>query len=332
MVLIIVSFPALARGQTEEEAATREIPVHPSVMTILQLPDDVELARFNGPQTGMMWSTKLRELLYIQPRAGLRAGTEVSLTVHTATLRRRFRLRVVEHARDAWQNVVVLEPEAEPAPAASASPGALTPAPPEPLADSKPTEERAHAVLRSRRVDVSVHFVGSLGFTGLDVAGQQPFSTRQPHAGFGARLMVTRPGAWWVLEANIGGDWPGGPMSLRKDDGTPELITLDGPWLRAEAGMRAQLGGTKWNPSLSAALGAQAHLRRTETPRDRSAISETMPLGAVLTLGIGLQRRARVLLLGLDFQVRKGWPDGYHSIAVLWTAGSFLDLDQANEP
>jgi hypothetical protein len=130
MVFVIVSLPVPARGQPKVDAS-REIPVHPSVTTILQLPDDVELARFTGSTSGMMQATTLREFLYIQPRADLEAGTEVVLYVKTATLRRRFRLRVVEHARDAWENVMVLEPEAEPAPAASASTGAPAPAAPE---------------------------------------------------------------------------------------------------------------------------------------------------------------------------------------------------------
>jgi hypothetical protein len=331
MVLVIGSLPVPARGQPKVDAS-RVIPVHPSVTTTLQLPDDVELARFTGSTSGMMRATTLREFLYIQPRADLQAGTEVVLYVKTATLRRRFRLRVVGHAREAWANVVVLEPE--PAPTASASTGVPAPAPPRAQGDSGPTAERdeAPAVLRPGRIEVSWHLVGSLGFTGIDVAGYQPSHGRQPHAGFGARLAITRRNAWWALEANLGGDWPGGPMSWRNGSATRENIDIDGPWLRAEVGGRWQLGGTKWNPSLYGALGAQAHLRRTEAPLDTSGISETMPHGAVGVLGIGLQRRAGTLLVGLDFQVRKGWPDGYHSMAVFWSVGSFLDPDQEQEP
>jgi hypothetical protein len=213
-VLVMVSLPAPARGQPEVEAAT-EIPVHPRVTTILQLPDDVVLARFTGQTSGMMRATKLRELLYIQPRAGLRAGTEVGLLVQTATLRRRFRLRVVAHARDAREDVLVLGPEAEPRPAASASEGAPDPAPPEP-GDLVPTGE-APMVRPSRRTEFSVHVVGSFGFTGLDLPGQQPYVARQPHAGLGARFVVTRTDAWWALEASITGDLPGGPMSFAAD-------------------------------------------------------------------------------------------------------------------
>jgi hypothetical protein len=339
MILLIVSLPAPARGQPEADAS-REIPVHPSIITTLQLPDDVELARFTAQTSGLMQATKLRELLYIQPRAGLRAGTEVILYVRTATLRRRFRLRVVRHARDAWQHVMVLEPDAEPAPSASASAGVPAPAPPEPVGDSERSAKSDEAitgpapmVIRAPRPQISVHFVGSLGFTTLDVAGYQPSLARQFHAGVGARLVVTRPDARWALEANIIGEWPGGPMAFSEDSTTRAQIDLEGPWLRAEAGTRVQFGGTKWNPSLYAALGAQAHLRRTERPYDTQATSETMPHGAVLVLGVGLQRRAgNLLLLGLDFQVRQGWPDGYHSMALVWTVGSFLDPDQENEP
>lgn len=328
MVLVIGSLPEPARGQPKVDAS-RVIPVHPSVTTTLQLPDDVELARFTGSTSGMMRATTLREFLYIQPRADLQAGTEVVLYVKTATLRRRFRLRVVGHAREAWEHVVVLEPE--PAPTASASTGAPAPAPPMAQGDSGPTRERdeAPAVLRPGRPELSWHFFGSLGFTGLDVAGQQqPFIARQPHAGLGARLAITRRNAWWALEANIAGDFPGGPMSSPASGNARPAFDVEGPWLRVESGVRAQLGGTKWNPSLYAGLGVQAHLRRTEIENALPETGETMPHGAVLALGVGLQRRAGILLLGLDFQVRTGWPDGYHSMAVLWTVGSFLDPDQ----
>jgi hypothetical protein len=332
MVLVIVSLPVPARGQPKVDRSP-VIPVHQSVTTILQLPDDVELARFTGSTTGMMQATKLREFLYIHPRADLEAGTEVVLWVKTATLRRRFRLRVVEHARDAWENVVVLEPEAEPAPAASASTGAPAPAQPSAQGDSGPTGERDEtpAVLRPGRIEVTWHLIGSLGFTGLDVVGRQSFIAWKPHAGLGARLAITRRNAWWAVEANLGIDWPDGPMSFGPDHNALARIDLEGPWLRAEVGPRVQLGDTKWNPSLYAGLGLQAYLRRTETKNALLDTGETMPHGAVLVLGIGLQRRARKTLLGLDFQVRQGWPDGYHSVAVLWTVGSFLGADQDNE-
>jgi hypothetical protein len=333
MVLVMVSLPAPARGQPEA-GASREIPVHPDITTVLSLPDTIELARFTGQETGMMQATKRENLLHIQPRAGLRAGTEVALFVQTATVRRRFRLRVVGRARDAWRHVMVLAPDAEPAPATSVSPGTPAPASPEPLSDSEPTGKpdesktsQAPVLLRSPRPEISVHFVGSLGFTGLDVRGSQPFRTRQLQAGLGARLMVTRPGAWWAFEGNILGEWPGGPMSFRDDNSIRTRIEVDGPWLRVESGIRAQLGGTKWISSLYAGLGAQAHLRRTEPLYDGLASSETMPHGPVLALGIGLQRRAGRILMGLDFQVRQGWPDGYYSMTAFWTVGSFLDAD-----
>jgi hypothetical protein len=102
---------------------------------------------------------------------------------------------------------------------------------------------------------------------------------------------------------------------------------MNGPWLRMELGTRVLLGGMRWSPSLYLGGGVQAQLRRTVSWHPPSAFSESMPRGAVLVLGIGLQRRVGTLLLGLDFQVREGWPDGYHSVVVLWTVGGHLDPD-----
>ncbi|HWN69861.1 MAG TPA: hypothetical protein VNM90_19600 [Haliangium sp.] len=287
--------------------------------TILRMPDGIELARLSGHPTGMIEVTRAENLLYIRPRAGLRAGTEVSLLVQTPTVHKRFLLRVVRRARDAWSHVTMLGPDDKPAPDAG---------------DSRPTAEveetstsPALAPIRSPRTEISVHVVGSMGFTGLDIPGQQPFVTRLLHAGFGGRMMVTRRGAWWALETNFTLDLPDGAMSFDDSDPRDPGGTVEGSWLRMEVGMRALLGGTKWNPSLYAGAGVQAHLRRTKDSRPQQAFSETMPRGAVLVLGIGLQRRVHKLVMGLDFQVREGAPDGYHSAAVLWSAGFHLDPD-----
>lgn len=51
----------------------------------------------------------------------------------------------------------------------------------------------------------------------------------------------------------------------------------------------------------------------------------TLARGAVLVLGLGLQRRVRSTLLGLDFQVRQGGPDDYFSVTAFLTLGRLLD-------
>jgi hypothetical protein len=320
MLLLLISLPAPAQGQPELEA--QEIPVHPRITTTLEMPDEIELARFTGQTSGMMEATKTGNLLSIRPRADLRAGTEVALLVQTATVHRRFRLRVVGHAQDAWSHVTVLASDTGSAPPASVARGDAG-------TTKKPDESigPAPAKTRSPRTKISLHFIGSMGFVGLDLAGFRPSTARQLHTGLSVRFMVTRPGAWLALEGSLGGELPGGPLSFFESDAqTPELA-LTGPWLRAEVGPRFLLGGTKWNPSLSAGLGVQAHLRRTADMRDGSGLSETMPRGVVLVLGLGLQRRIGDLLLGVDFQLREGGPDGYHSVGVFWGVGGYLDPD-----
>ncbi len=233
---------------------------------------------------------------------------------------------------------------ASPAPAEPAAPPrAVTPEAAEPAASAptdapgtesmvapEPTGEPAEPItaptaLRPPRPEISVHAIGSLGFTSLDVAGYAPFVARQSHLGFGARLRVARPDAWWAVEANVSGERLAGPISYLDNNNARPQFKLEGPWLRGEVGLRARFGGTSWFSSAYAGLGVQAHLRRIEKMNAVPETVETMPRGAVLVLGIGLERRAGGILVGLDFQVRQGGPDGYHSAAMLWTVGCVLE-------
>ncbi len=89
--------------------------------------------------------------------------------------------------------------------------------------------------------------------------------------------------------------------------------------------MRARLG-VKWIPTAYVGIGMQTHLRRSKKINQLGLQpTETMKDGAVLVLGAGLHRRAGDVLLGLDFQIRRGGPDDYRSVAALWTVGYFLD-------
>lgn len=83
--------------------------------------------------------------------------------------------------------------------------------------------------------------------------------------------------------------------------------------------------GTKWRASAYAGGGIQVHLRRIQAIVDTQS-SETLDRGAVLTLGMGVRYRARrKILLGLDFQVRQGWPDDDYSVTAVLSVGRFLD-------
>lgn len=132
--LVVVALPSEQRaeqGPLEPGAGdgepvadvSPEIPVHPKVTTYLIFPDEILRARFTGMVTGMMRATNLDEKLLIRPSAGLSEGDEVPLRVQTATVRQRFRLRVVRRPADAWRHVVVLAP-------AAASPATPPPEPP----------------------------------------------------------------------------------------------------------------------------------------------------------------------------------------------------------
>jgi hypothetical protein len=120
-------------------------------------------------------------------------------------------------------------------------------------------------------------------------------------------------------------------MTFKNSDDS--RLEVSGSWLRAEVGMRAQLARNGWTPSVYLGIGAQTHLRQTEERRPsgrRVSLTSTMEHGAMAALGMRLQYRVRKVLLGLEFQVRRGVPADYHAEVVLWTIG-FVP-DEENEP
>jgi hypothetical protein len=355
LIVFVILRAELSRARADRDSALT-ISIHPDVATILQLPDEIVHTWIE--HHGEIMIAPVGDKLYVRPRAGTPAGVEASLEVETRTMHQTFRLLVVASAREARKDVLVLPveaqhpgestPEAPPGvpadpvvpplvvaheaaePAASAPTSAASPAPtvgPAPAGEpAEPITAPVLVEIRSPRPEISVHAIGSLGFTSLNVSGYAPFVARQPSLAFGVRLRVARPDAWWSVEANVSGERFGGPVTFAERNQPLPQLKLKGTWLRADVSMRAQFG-TKWSPSVVVGFGMQAHLRRTEGSFDEPVFSETMPRGAVLVLGIGLQRRAGNLLLGLDFQVREGGPDGYHSVGMLWTVGCLLDPD-----
>lgn len=225
------------------------------------------------------------------------------------------------------------EESTEPEQAASEA----SPAPAEPESSIAADAERAAAASGTPRFDLSVHAAVALaGVTALDVAGYAPVGGRQFHRALGLRLAASPPGAWWSVEAGIIGEQLAAPtvhvQALPSNMGRQRL-RVSGPWLRWDVGLRARLG-TRWMPTAYVGVGLQAHLRRLEIfpatePQPQPLSSrEDMPYSGVLTMGLGLQYRARRVLLGLDFQMRQGVPAGYRSVAALLSVGCFLEKEE----
>jgi hypothetical protein len=359
LIVIVISLPELARSQTNTDTDTAlTIAIHPEVSTILQLPDEIMHTWID--HHGEIRIARMGNELAIRPRAGTPAGVEASLDVETRTIRRTFRLRVVERARDASRDVLIVPiegeqdpeesaPEAPPVepvtPAEPATPAmdepvtgapadAPSPAPPEPLAGPEPAGKPVEPTIAPvptatpfPRLELFVHAIGGLGFTGLHVAGYTPRTALRSHGALGMRLTGKRPDASWALEATVSGEWPSGPMEYGENSDRQPRLVVSGPLLRAETGLSMRLG-TKWIPWGYAGIGVQVQLRRTEAT-DAGGVSgrpvTEMKPGGVLGLGMGLQYRAGDVLLGLEFHGRYGGPDGYGSITTFWTVGYFLD-------
>jgi len=338
MLIVAASLPTLARSQ-DGPAETEEalvIPLHPSTPTVVQLPDEIVDAWLR--HRGEFLMEVIGQNINLRPHLDTPVGTEAVVVVETTAMRRRFRLRVVERPEDAVRKIELPAGEAlerfgearqEVLPVVPAAPAPAVSAPPQPQpshaghASTPQRAEPAAAATGSPRFDLSVNAVVSLGFTALDIAGYGPNTAFQPHRALGVRLTGAPRDAWWALEADVGGEWATGLMVFVAGDGS--RLEVRGPLLRAELGLRAQVG-TKWIPTAYAGIGVQTHLRHAETKTDvRRESMKTMQDGALLALGMGLHYRARDVVLGLDFQIRRGGPDGYRSVAALWTVGYVLD-------
>lgn len=342
--------PARARAQPGAEAAPI-VSVHPDVSTSLQLPDEIEDVRSADNHDIMVGG--VGSVLYLRPRPNTPAGVEVFMEVKTRTLHRFFLVRVVEHAGEATERLVVPAPASGPARAAlDAPPMMLTPpeppespAMPEPapvpapaqpapdtpepttaLAEPEPataaTTERPSGA-DSARFAILVQAVALAGTTEFTVPGYAPTNARQSHRAFGGRIAVGPRDARWAVEANISGEWPA--ASTTHDSGEVEL-SLRGPLLRADAGLRAGIG-TRWMPTLYLGGGLQAHHRDTVIGPTVEPNEETrrMPFAGVLVMGVGLAYRSGDMLLGLELHVRQGVPAEYRSVSVSLSAGFFLD-------
>jgi hypothetical protein len=342
-VLIIVgtAIPRLARAQAEVDEAPA-VPVHPRVTTILHLPDDVEHARFSAEVGGVMGSEIAGHLLIIQPRRGTPAGTEVLLQVWTATGRQYFWLHVTRRARDASRDFLVPAADTAPEPApvlpaalmapptavlpAVEEPARVPPAAPGPAPATPATAvdtERATTATGAPQFDITAHAVAGLGVNGLEVPGYRPISAWQAHQVFSLRLTAEPRGSSWSLQADVGVEWPYRSMLFERLE---NQLHVTGTRLRGELGIRAGIG-TTWIPSLYAALGIEAYLRRAleTTPMGVLARTETLARGGVLAFGLGLRHRTRSSSLGIDFQVRQAWPEDYFSMVALLTWGRLFE-------
>lgn len=350
LIVIVIWLPELARSQTNTDTDTAlTVAIHPEVSTILQLPDEIVHTWID--HHGEIRVARVGSQLAIRPRGGTRAGVEAALEVETRTLRRTFRLVVVERARDANVDVLVLPVEREQdieestaavppvapmekepeVPATSASAHGPSPALPTAETETAPAEHAA-AIAAAPRFELSVHGVVALGTTALDVSGYEAKNARQPHRAFSARVAVRPRDACWALEANVGGEWLVAPT--RHARGRDDTIETSGRWLRADGGLRMRCG-VRLIPTAYGGIGLQVHHRDIDLNNpNKPGVSHqgSMPFAGVLALGLGLEYRTGDVSLGLELHLRQGVPNDYRSVSLSLSAGFLLDWTMEDEP
>jgi hypothetical protein len=294
--MAMTSRPGMARAQPGTDDIL-EIPVHPKVATIMYLPDAITRARVNPGSS--MEVTIVGRTLQVRPDPGVPAGLEALLAVETPTMLLTFRLCVVEHPEDAREELVVVAMQSEQRAEEGAIAGATEP-------------------LGSSRLAFSIHVTTALaGVTEVNVPGYTSRKGLRSHRTIGLRVAISPHDAWWAVEGNIGGEWLDAPTVHVKDveNMQQEEWRVSRPWLEAAVGLRAGTG-TKWRATAQAGFGLQAHLRQIERTSIAAGVRQPLPstegmsYGAVLTLGMGLQRQIGDVSLGLDFQMQQGVPHG----------------------
>jgi hypothetical protein len=312
IVCMAVTFrPGMARAQPGTEDVL-EIPVHPKVATIMHLPDAILRARVNPGSS--MRVTLIGRTLHVRPDPEVPTGLEALLEVETPTMLLTFRLHVVESPEDAREELVVVAMKSE----QRAEVG--------PIGGSTVS-------LGSSRFDFSVHAsMGLAGITAVKLPGYAPGEGRRSHHTVGLRLGVTPHGGRWGVEAGVSAEWAAPTIHIRDIEG--DMVHLErevsGPWLQADAVIRMR-AGTRWMPTAYAGGGLQMQLRHIKDTkvvmdiREPSVAVEDMPIGAVLTVGMGLQRQVGDALLGIDLQLRQGVPGDYRSVGAFLFVAFVLD-------
>lgn len=327
--------PRVGDGEPAADASP-EIPVHPKITTYLIFPDEIVRARFTGLVTGMMRATNLDEKLLIRPSAELSTGTEVVVWVQTATVRQRFRLRVVRRAADAWRHVVVLAP-------AAASPA--PPAPPEttaPAALTRAVRMMIDGLVASRNTAAPGQNIKLAPTTAADAAaaprpiesvtehGAAPATERAGAAARPRRVAIsihavvalagttelTRPGynatqarqSHRAIGVRVTGRRPGASWGIEANVSgewpvASTLLTMRdielemrGPWLRADVGLKTWFG-TGLVPTASVGLGLQVHHRDSDVTQTKPVDTPESQRGGDMPFG-------GVLTVGLGLEYR----------------------------
>jgi hypothetical protein len=91
------------RARASELNADGAVAIHPAVVTVVRLPDDVERVRVLDEQYVVVWAKG--NTMYIRPRENAPPGYEIEIQVLTATMNKRIMLRVVERVDEAVQHV-----------------------------------------------------------------------------------------------------------------------------------------------------------------------------------------------------------------------------------
>ncbi|ACY13105.1 hypothetical protein Hoch_0464 [Haliangium ochraceum DSM 14365] len=353
VVMCTLAEPAQAQSAIRAGDVSQPALVHQDEVTGLVYPDTI--ARVQPMPEDVLLFETFENRLYVLPKKGTEPGTEVMLEVETRAQRLILWVLVVKQVQDADKRLIVLAPGSpygdEPdmrrelassmyegaeewetsvateAGEAEATEGAGVEAAAEDAAmvvvDASENAPEP-APTEGQPFELSVHALGGLGVTAL-AARRGVGNTRVAHATTGIRLGWAPSASFWEVEADARAAWPTGALTVESDEGD-ETTTTSGTWLRGTVGVKVGAGEV-WRSSLRASVGGLAHVRSTvwESVGEQDR-SESMPLGAVFSVGAGLERRLRGdLVVGIDWELSRSGLDDYLAVGMQVSVGRILE-------
>lgn len=308
--LLTLAWAGVARAQEVPDASVITVYVHPWERTTIEVPEDVQLTEFVGNRDFLLVPEGKRTL-YLNPHVHIAPPMESILIVYGVEHEWLLFLKAVPHRDLADKKIPLTIVNAREA-APSAGPSQPD-APPVPAEQVSPDEQA--------EPNLSVHMLAGRGFAWL-----------QPHAGgeyieqsasnLGVCLAVTRPASPWSVEMSLAIQWLDEPVDFAPANYANSSYPLSALWLGSAIRMRVRTPGPI---GLSSFAGLGVHARQFSASFEKGQMPPPAPdFGAFITIGVGAERRAETLSVGLDMSAELGTLDQYATfLMTLHVGGEF---------